>query len=63
MHSQLHYAAAKLEIADSDRRAQRAISSGQSAKPARRRNPLARLFTVRRTTRAIDIAAARRDAC
>ena len=63
MHSQLHYAAAKLEIADSDRRAQRAISSGQSSKPARRRNPLARLFDLRRTAPAIDIAEARHDAC
>jgi hypothetical protein len=63
MHSQLHYAAAKLEIADSHRRAEHAISSGHSAKPTRRRNPLARLFRVRRTTRAIDMAAARHDAC
>ena len=63
MHSQLSYEAAKLEIADYHRRADREISNGQAAQPARRRNPLARLFRLRRTTPAIDVAAARQDAC
>jgi hypothetical protein len=64
MHSQLNYAAAKLEIADCHRRVDREISSGRAARPdRRRRKPLARLFRLRRSTRAIDITAARHDAC
>ncbi len=63
MHSQLSYAAAKLEIADHHRRADREISNGQAAQPARRRNPLERLFRLRRTAPAIDITPVRQDAC
>jgi hypothetical protein len=65
MHSQLNYAAAKLEIADHQRRAEREISWGQPAKPARRarRNPLARLLNLRRTTPVVELAAASHDAC
>jgi hypothetical protein len=64
MHSQLNYAAAKLEIADHHRRADREFSSGQTVTPdRRRRNGLARLLRLRRTTPAIDVAAARQDAC
>jgi hypothetical protein len=63
MHSQLSYAAAKLEIADSHRRAERELSSRQAAKRTRRRRKLVRPFNLRRTTPAIDIAATRHDAC
>jgi hypothetical protein len=51
MHSQLSYTAAKLEIADHQRRAERGLSRGRKAKPTcdRRPSPIARLVTLRRT--------------
>jgi hypothetical protein len=65
MHRQLNYAAAKLEIADCHRRAAREISWGQPAKSVGRprRNPLARLISLRRGTPAVDMAVAGHDAC
>jgi len=63
MHSQLSYTAAKLEIADRQRRGERAISWGQFAKTTRppRRNPLSRLVSLWRTTPAVELAASGQD--
>jgi hypothetical protein len=61
MHSQLSYAAVKLEIADRQRRAERELSCGQLAKSTghRCRSPLARLVTLLRTAPAAEMASSK----
>jgi len=64
MHSQLSYAAVKLEINDRQRRAERELSCGRPAKSTghRYRSQLARLVTLLRTAPAAEMAPASKDA-
>lgn len=52
MHSQLSYTAAKFEIAERHRRAERRLACGESRTRVRRprRNPFTRLLALRRSS-------------
>jgi hypothetical protein len=66
MHSQLSYTAAKLEIADHQRRVEREHSRGRQAKATlgRGRSPIVRLMSLGRTAPApsVELAPAGNDA-